>query len=181
MNTAANLDLRFSASQLEELMEEALSEAEIAASLGEVPVGAVIARRLGSGIEIIATAHNEVERRSDASAHAEMLAIQRASSAGGNWRLDDCVLAVTLEPCTMCAGAIKLARIPVVVFGADDPVMGAFGSLYDLSDLAARSPAPRIISGILAEKCSAVLKDFFETRRSRGAKEVLWESRHRFD
>ena len=181
MNTASTLDLRLSAAQLDELMEEALYEAHVAASQGEVPVGAVLARRNGSSFEVIASAHNEVERRSDVSAHAEVLAIQRASSGSGNWRLDDALLAVTLEPCTMCAGAIKLARIPVVAFGAEDPLMGAFGSQYDLSQAPGHAPAPRIISGIMAEKCAAVLREFFEEKRRKACADEAWESPHRFD
>ncbi|MCO6429442.1 MAG: nucleoside deaminase, partial [Deltaproteobacteria bacterium] len=107
----------------------AIEQAKIAYERGEVPIGAVV----GDGSNVIAVAHNEIETRSDPTAHAEVLAIQRAAKRSSNWRLHDIVLCSTLEPCTMCCGAIKLARVPVVVFGASDQRAGAFGSIYDLS------------------------------------------------
>ena len=142
-------------------MRIALEQAQLAASIGEVPVGAVVAREN----KIISSAHNRMEADKDASAHAEILAIRAASKELANWRLEDCVLCVTLEPCTMCLGAIKQARIPTVVFGASDPRLGACGSLYDLSIDPRNGPVPRIISGFEQEKCSALLKDFFSKIR----------------
>ena len=141
-------------------MEAAFAQALSASECGEVPVGAVIAR----GGEIIAKAHNLVESTHDPSAHAEVLAIRRATAALGDWRLSDCVLCVTLEPCTMCIGAIKLARIPVLVFGAKDEGMGAVGSLYDLSG---DDGTCRVISGIHAHQCGEVLSEFFKRSRDR--------------
>jgi tRNA(adenine34) deaminase len=148
---------------LEHLMRQALQQAALAAACGEVPVGAVIAR----GDEVLAAAHNEMEEGRDATRHAEVLAVQRASQRLGGWRLTDSVLCVTLEPCTMCAGAIRLARIPVVVYGAPDPKLGAFGSLYDLSQDDRLGPPPRVITGVLAEECAAQLQEFFRSKRAR--------------
>jgi tRNA(adenine34) deaminase len=139
----------------------ALSAAAEAASAGEVPVGAVIWRD-GS---VIADSRNETEASKDPTAHAEVLAIRRAAAKLKNWRLEGCVLCVTLEPCTMCAGAIRLARIPTVVYGAYDPGMGAFGSLYDLSEDRRLGPVPRVISGVKESDCSGILKRFFESCR----------------
>jgi len=144
--------------RLGELMEEALLEARKAADCDEVPVGAVIAVEN----QIIARSHNLVETRALATAHAECLAMEQASRFLGNWRLSDCILCVTLEPCPMCMGAILLARIPIVVFGARDPRMGAAGSLYDLS---AGETGIRVIGGIREEECSGILKSFFEGKR----------------
>ena len=142
-------------------MQEALIEAEKASSLGEVPVGAVIAL----GGKIIARAHNLVETKKDATAHAEVLAMQEAGRALGNWRLKDAVLCVTLEPCTMCIGAAKLSRIPTIIFGANDPRMGAVGSLYDIAIDNRVGPAPRIIRGVRGAECRKILSSFFEERR----------------
>jgi tRNA(adenine34) deaminase len=111
--------------------------------------------------EIIARAHNEVEKRPDAAAHAELLTIQRACEHQKNWRLSDTVLCVTLEPCTMCLGAIKLARIPTVVFGASDPRLGACGSIYDLSSNPALGSETRIIRGVQENLCKDLLNQFF--------------------
>ncbi len=146
---------------LDFLMEEALAEAEKAFAAGDVPIGAVVA----SGTEIVARAHNEIEALRDATRHAELLAIQRAAAVKGDWRLDEAVLCVTLEPCTMCAGAIKQARVPVVVFGAFDEKRGAFGSLFDLAPDARLGPVPRIVSGVRAEECRRLLQRFFEEKR----------------
>lgn len=143
---------------LNHLMSLALQQAEKAASEGEVPIGAVVAR----GDEILASAHNLTETLQRATAHAECLAIEKASQKTGTWRLQDAVLCVTLEPCVMCMGAIKLARIPVLVFGARDEQRGAAGSLYDLS---AEDGIPRIISGIHEEACRCVIDNFFQKKR----------------
>jgi tRNA(adenine34) deaminase len=144
-----------------ELMSCALMEAEKAASLGEVPVGAVIA----VGDKIICATHNLSEKLTDASAHAEMLAIREASKRIGNWRLDQATLCVTMEPCTMCVGAIKLSRIATVIYGCADPRAGAAGSLYDVLQDSRSGPAPRVVSGIESGKCAKVLQEFFRKRR----------------
>jgi tRNA(adenine34) deaminase len=154
--------MKLSAEHIELLMQEALIEAEKASGLGEVPVGAVIAL----GGKIIARAHNLVETKKDATAHAEVLAMQEASRALGNWRLKDAVLCVTLEPCTMCIGAAKLSRIPTIIFGANDPRMGAVGSLYDIAIDNRVGPAPRIIRGVREDECRRMLSSFFEQRRA---------------
>ena len=150
---------------VEHLMTAALCEARMAQSTGEVPVGAVVAR---DG-EIIARAHNRVESLLDCCAHAEILAIRHASLVTGNWRLDDCTLCVTLEPCSMCIGAIRLARIPLIIFGASDPSMGAVGSLYDLSQDDRLGPVPRVISGIRSEESAQLIQGFFRSRREEKA------------
>ena len=128
----------------------------------DVPVGAVIVDAAG---EVIAKAANNREATKDPSGHAELVAIREASRKLGDWRLDNCTLYVTLEPCVMCAGAIVAARIPKVVFGAFDERVGAAGSAYDiLRDGRLGSPV-EVIPGVLEEKCSALLSDFFQSRR----------------
>ena len=136
-------------------------QAEAAAAHGEVPVGAVVAH----GSEIIAEAHNLVERRQDATLHAEVLALRLASERLGSWRLKDCVLCVTLEPCPMCIGAAKLARINTLIYAAADAERGAVGSVFDLSQDARLGPNPTVISGIMADKSVELLKKFFAARR----------------
>ena len=149
-------------SEPDKWMRYALTEAEKAAALGEVPVGAVI---VADG-KIISRAHNEVEIRQDATAHAEMLAINRASETAGSWRLTDCSLVVTLEPCSMCIGACLLARIPEVYFGCYDPVQGAVGSVFDLSRLPGLPHEVNVYPGVLAEECNLLLKGFFSKKRT---------------
>ncbi len=144
-------------------MSAALKQAQLAASCGEVPVGAVLAH---AG-KIIAEAHNLTETNHDATCHAEILVIRQASRTLENWRLADSILVVTLEPCGMCATAIKLARIPTLVFGIADPRAGAVGSLYDLSQDSRTGPPPRVISGVRAEECRELLRSFFEKRRQK--------------
>jgi len=139
------------------LMTEALKEAEKAAALNEVPVGAVLA----VNGEIVARAHNRTESDSCVSAHAEILVIQEASRVRKNWRLEDAVLCVTLEPCTMCTGAILLSRIPVVILGAGDSRQGAMGSLYDLSS----SVDLRVIRNVGEQRCREILREFFKRFR----------------
>jgi tRNA(adenine34) deaminase len=141
-------------------MVQALAEA--AKSGEDVPVGAVIID--GNG-QVIATGHNEREATHDPTAHAEVVAIRKAAEAKGSWRLDDCTLVVTLEPCVMCAGAIVSARIPRVVFGAWDERVGASGSLYDLTRDARLGAPAEVISGIMEEECAAQLREFFAKKR----------------
>ena len=143
-----------------ELMGLALEEAAKAAALGEVPVGAVVARHG----EVVATAHNTRETEKNALHHAELLAIDAACKALGGWRLWQCTLYVTLEPCPMCAGAILNAHLPRVVFGAKDPKSGAAGSLVDLLHLPGCFQ-PEVSGGILEAECSQALRDFFRTLR----------------
>ena len=145
-----------------ELMGAALAEAEKAAALGEVPVGAVVARRG----EIVAAAHNTRETERNAVHHAELLAIDRACKALGGWRLTRCTLYVTLEPCTMCAGAIVNARLPRVVFGARDPRAGACGSVCSLFDMPL-GHRPTLTQGVREEECRAILSQFFQQLRKK--------------
>ena len=140
----------------EELMRAALDEAREAAALGEVPVGAVVAK---DG-EIIARAHNLRESGKNATYHAELMAIDAACKKLGGWRLWECTLYVTLEPCPMCAGAILNARIPRVVFGAADSKAGACGGVIDLMRLP-NYPKPNVTGGVLEAECTAALQDFF--------------------
>jgi tRNA(adenine34) deaminase len=143
-------------------MTEALNEAAKAADADEVPVGCVIAHQ-GA---IIGRGHNTTESSSSVVAHAELNAIRQASSTLANWRLSECCMVVTLEPCTMCLGAIRLARIPVLVFGAGDSRQGAVGSLYDLSQDDRLGAPLRVISGIQKAECEERLTHFFRARRS---------------
>jgi len=147
--------------QDERMMRQALDLAREARNLGEVPVGAVVARR-GT---IIAQAHNLRETLSDPTAHAERLAVAWAGRAIGSWRLDECVLYVTLEPCAMCAGAIVLSRIARLVYGATDPKAGACASLYQLVSDPRLNHQARITAGILAAECGEILTEFFQERR----------------
>ncbi|MBT9155804.1 MAG: tRNA-specific adenosine deaminase [Firmicutes bacterium] len=148
----------------EYFMREAICEAKIAASLGETPVGAVIVR---AG-QIVGRGHNLRETEKDPTAHAEMIAIRQASQALGGWRLLECTLYVTLEPCIMCAGAMVLARLPRVVFGAFDPKAGAAGSVIDVLTANEFNHCVETIGGVLSGECSALLKEFFlELRKSK--------------
>jgi len=147
----------------ERWMRLALEEARAAEALGEVPVGAVIVR---AG-EPIATGHNLTHTLQDPSAHAEMVAIRRAAQVTGHWRLLDCTLYVTLEPCAMCAGAIVLARIPDLVFGAPDPKAGMCGSLEDLVRDHRLNHRVRLTTGVLERECGDLLRAFFRARRNR--------------
>jgi tRNA(adenine34) deaminase len=145
------------------LMGLALERARGAEEHGDVPIGAVIAR----GEEPLSTAGNERELRRDPTAHAEILAIRAAAEALGGWRLPGTTLYVTLEPCAMCAGAIVLARIPEVVFGAPDPKAGAAGSVLDVLAEPALNHRPQVTGGVLEEECAAMLRQFFAPRRVR--------------
>ncbi|HEX3655908.1 MAG TPA: tRNA adenosine(34) deaminase TadA [Pirellulales bacterium] len=150
----------------EHFMRLALAEAQRAAAEDEVPVGAVIVHQQ----RVIASAHNQRESLRDPTAHAEMIAITQAAQALGSWRLEDCWLYVTLEPCPMCAGAIVQARIPWVVYGAADPKAGAVDSLYRLLDDARLNHRCQTISGLLAEPCGAILSQYFRAKRELGKK-----------
>jgi tRNA(adenine34) deaminase len=142
-------------------MRMALDEARRAAAHGDVPVGAVVVRN-GT---VLAAACNERELRNDPTAHAEVLALRAASERLGGWRMDDCTLYVTLEPCTMCAGAIINSRVSTVVFGAADLKAGALGSLYNFAADPRLNHEPVVRHGVLAEESAALLQEFFATRR----------------
>jgi len=144
------------------LMRRALSVAEAAAETGDVPVGALVVSPAG---EVIAEAPNARERDRDPTAHAEVLALRAAAAARGEWRLDGCTLVVTLEPCTMCAGALVLARVSRLVYGADDPKAGAVGSLWDVVRDRRLNSRPEVVGGVLAEESAALLRGFFATHR----------------
>jgi tRNA(adenine34) deaminase len=147
--------------QDEIFMEAALDEAQLAAAAGEVPIGAVIVRQG----EIIARGQNRVLRDVDPTAHAEIVAMRAAAYALGNYRLLDCELYVTLEPCAMCAGAMVHARLGRLIYGAPDPKAGAAGSVLEVLNHPKLNHKMAVNSGILAEKCSEILKDFFRSRR----------------
>ncbi|PQO40288.1 tRNA-specific adenosine deaminase [Blastopirellula marina] len=158
---------QFELPQLHQMyMQMALQQAEMAARSDEVPVGAVIVRE-GS---IIAAAHNQREMLRDPTAHAEMIAITQAAEAVGGWRLEDCILYVTLEPCPMCAGAILQARIPVVVFGALDPKAGAVSSLFEMLNDTRLNHRCEVVPGVLQDRCGQILTEFFRQRRAEGKK-----------
>ena len=142
-------------------MRAALEQASLAADSSEVPIGAVVV----CGREIVAVAHNEVEGKNCATKHAELLAIERASKVLGQWRLTECSLYVTLEPCAMCLGAIALSRIKELYFGCYDSRLGAAGSLFNLTEYPGFSPNLKIYPEVLKDECTALLKDFFETKR----------------
>ena len=139
----------------------AIERARQAGHHGDVPIGAVVAR---DG-EVLAAAGNERELRRDPTAHAEILAIRAAAEALGGWRLPGTTLYITLEPCAMCAGAIVLARVPTVVYGAADPKAGAAGSVLDVLAQPALNHRPQVVGGVLAEECAAQLTGFFAARR----------------
>lgn len=142
-------------------MARALDLARVAATLGEVPVGAVVLR----GDEVLGRAHNETIARRDPTAHAELLAVQRALEAVGTGRLDGATLYVTLEPCAQCAGAIVLARVDQVRFGAWDEKAGMAGSLHDLLRHPRLNHRPDVRGGIMADQCGTLLQEFFRARR----------------
>jgi tRNA(adenine34) deaminase len=146
-------------------MELAIEEALTAADEDEVPVGAVIVS-LERGV--IGQAHNQRELLHDPTAHAEMIAITQAAQALRSWRLENCVIYVTLEPCPMCAGAIVQARLPLLVYGAADPKAGACDSLYKITSDARLNHRAQVVGGVLAERCAAVLSAFFAEKRKLG-------------
>ena len=143
-------------------MRLALVEAEAAARHGDVPIGAVV---LSPDGDVIARAGNERELLGDPTAHAEVVAIRRAAEVAGEWRLNDCTLVVTLEPCTMCAGAVVASRIGRLVFGAFDEKAGAVSSLWDVVRDPRLNHRPAVTAGVLADECAAVLDRFFAERR----------------
>lgn len=145
-----------------EHMAMALEEARAAITEGEVPVGAVVVS-LKQGV--IARAHNQREQLKDPTAHAEMIAVTQAAQTLGSWRLEQCVLYATLEPCPMCAGAAVLARLPMVVYGAADPKAGACHTLYRITNDPRLNHRAQVVGGVLAESCAAVLSAFFAGRR----------------
>jgi tRNA(adenine34) deaminase len=159
------------AAGFEPAMRLALAEAEAArqemtgTGQDDVPVGAVILDEAGT---IVARARNRTEADRDPTAHAEMVAIRQAARALGSWRLTGLTLVVTLEPCTMCAGAVTLARLGRLVYGAEDPKAGAVGSLWDVLRDRRLNHRPEVIGGVLADECGAVLREFFAGRRQRG-------------
>ena len=142
-------------------MREAVRLAEKAAVSDEVPIGAVVVREG----KIIARAYNEVELLKDATAHAEMLALTQAEAAVGDWRLTDCDLYVTKEPCAMCAGALVHTRIRRVIFGCADPAAGAAGSIINLLQMPGFNHRCDVVSGVLQDECAAILQSFFRKRR----------------
>ncbi|MCU7202094.1 tRNA adenosine(34) deaminase TadA [Turicibacter sanguinis] len=144
-------------------MQAAIEEAKKAQNLGEVPIGAVIVK---DG-EIIARGYNLRETSQLSNAHAEMIAIAKANETVGSWRLEDCTLYVTLEPCPMCAGAIVQSRIPTVVFGAHDPKGGCCGTIYNLLDESKFNHRCELVSGVLEEECGQLLSDFFRNLRQK--------------
>lgn len=156
MPNAAHDDERF--------MRRAINEALAAREQGEVPVGAVVVR----ANRVIGRGHNQRETLKDPTAHAEMIALTAAASAMDSWRLEDCTIYVTLEPCTMCAGAIVLARVERLVFGATDPKAGACTSLYTIPTDQRLNHRVILTSGTLADECSALLGEFFEAQRALG-------------
>lgn len=153
----------------EYFMELAIAEANKAAAIGETPVGAIIVK----DNQVIASAYNRREIDGNPLAHAEILAIHSASQTLGGWRLLDCTLYVTLEPCPMCAGAILQSRIPTVVYGATDPKAGCAGSLMNLLNDPRFNHQTAIISGVKELECSLLLKDFFRNLRSRKIKDCF--------
>lgn len=142
-------------------MTRALAQARLALQTDDVPVGAVVVRE-GA---VIAEAANRREADQDPTAHAEMLAMRRVAAVLGSWRLEGCTLYVTLEPCTMCAGALVLARLPLLVYGAADPKAGAAGSLFNLVQEPRLNHRVEIVSGVLADDCGRLLTRFFQARR----------------
>lgn len=155
-------DEKVALSVRERYMEEAWVQGRQAAEIGEVPIGAVVVTADG---EVIGRAHNRRETWKDPTAHAEILALQQAAKVYGDWRLAGCALYVTVEPCVMCAGAILLARIEDVFFGAPNPKGGALTSVMSLYDIQGFNHYPRVHAGILGDRCAMMLADFFRERR----------------
>ncbi|MGI1823301.1 tRNA adenosine(34) deaminase TadA [Exiguobacterium sp. TRN 1102] len=153
----------------ERFMQLAIEEAKKAGAIGEVPIGCVIVK----GDQVIATGHNRRETDRLAAAHAEMIAIETANETLENWRLEDCELYVTLEPCPMCAGAIVLSRVKRVIFGAHDPKGGCCGTLMNLVQDERFNHQAEVTENVLAEECGQLLTDFFRALRERKKQERL--------
>jgi len=146
-------------------MREALDEARAAPTTSDVPIGAVVVDAAG---DVVGRGRNRREADGDPTGHAELLALRQAAAARDGWRLDGCTLVVTLEPCTMCAGAAVLSRVDRVVFGAFDEKAGAVGSLWDVVRDRRLNHRPEVVSGVLADASSTLLLDFFATHRESG-------------
>ena len=151
-------------------MRAALREARLGLEAGEVPVGAVVIDAAGA---VLGSAHNRRGGLADPTAHAEVLALRAAASSVGGWRLTGCTLVVTLEPCTMCAGALVLARVDRLVFGAWNEEMGAVGTLWDVVRDRRLSHRPEVVSGVLEQSSSALLSTFFATQRDSGGPRLI--------
>lgn len=147
-------------------MHFALAEARAAFEEDEVPIGAVIVHE----DRVIAAAHNQREQLGDPTAHAEMIALTQAAESLGSWRLLDCTLYVTLEPCPMCAGGIVQARLPTVVYGTADPKAGACHSLYNITEDDRLNHRCTVVGGVMQEECAAILREFFAVQRAAGKK-----------
>ena len=147
-------------------MRLAIEQARAAQEHDDVPIGAVVVRDTADGPVVVAARHNERELTGDPTAHAEVLALRDASQAVGHWRLLDCTLYVTLEPCVMCAGALVNSRIGRIVYGATDPKAGAVASLYEVCADVRLNHRPPVEAGVLADECGRLLKDFFAARRA---------------
>jgi tRNA(adenine34) deaminase len=147
-----------------EPMRLAIDEAQAAQVTGDVPIGAVV---VGPAGDVVGRGRNAREAEGDPTAHAEILALRAASAAAGSWRLEGCTLVVTLEPCAMCAGAAVLARVARLVYGTADPKGGAVGSLWDLVRDRRLNHRPEVVSGVLADECAALLREFFDAQRLR--------------
>jgi tRNA(adenine34) deaminase len=143
-------------------MRQSLAEARSAAASGDVPIGAVV---VDAGGTVVGRGRNEREADGDPTAHAEVLALREAAAARGEWRLDGCTLVVTLEPCTMCAGATVLSRVDRLVFGAYDDKAGAVGSLWDVVRDRRLNHRPEVVPGVLADECTSLLQEFFAGHR----------------
>lgn len=147
-------------------MRIALTEARTASQRGDIPIGAVV---LDASGDVVGAGHNRREADADPLAHAEVLALKAAAESLGTWRLDDCTLVVTLEPCTMCAGAVVQSRVGRLVFGAWNDEMGAVGTLWDVVRDRRLHHRPEVVSGVLADECSLLLQQFFAEHRDSGA------------
>ena len=145
-------------------MRMALDEARKAASIGEIPIGAVVVR---DG-EVVSRASNRREVDADPTAHAEIIAVRAAAAALGHWRLEGCTVYVTLEPCPMCAGALHAARVDRCVYGAVDPKAGALGTLYDIASDTRLNHRYEVTAGVMSVECAALLKEFFAALRAKG-------------
>jgi len=152
--------------QYDQFMLEAINQAQRARQMGDVPVGAVVVHEG----RIIAAGHNRTTLVADPTAHAEIVAIRQAAERLGDWRLGGCTLVVTLEPCCMCAGAIVLARLDRLIYGASDPKAGAVESLYQICSDERLNHRPEIHGGLRAEQCGRMLSEFFEAQRMMGKK-----------